>query len=90
VTAAEERAALRRIDEGILDARILLVTGRLDDECRAALVDELEALRLARIGVHCKGQREYLQRHGISAGLRKPVLYRGPAQWGRRVRAYLR
>jgi hypothetical protein len=78
VTAAQEQRALQRIERGILDCRILLQTGRLDGERRALLTDELEALKLARVGVHRKGQAEILRRHGVTAGLRRPRLTRGP------------
>ena len=65
---AEERVALRRIGRGILDLRIMLVNPRPTGERRAAVADELEALRLARIGVHRNGQHEILRRHGVTAG----------------------
>jgi chloramphenicol 3-O-phosphotransferase len=78
VTPAEERRALQRIDRGILDLRIALALGDATGERREALVDELEALRLARVGVHAPGQRDYLRRCGVTAGGRRPRLQRGP------------
>lgn len=81
-----ERELKRRLDSGILDMRILLRSQRLQGEQRRAAEEELLALRLARAGVHTKGQVGYLARHGVHR--RPPLLHHGPvARWpGHRVR----
>jgi hypothetical protein len=76
VTEAQERRALRRIDRGILDLRILLVTGRVGGERRQLLEQELQTLRLARQGIHAPGQREVLARVGVTASGAAPRIRR--------------
>jgi hypothetical protein len=61
---AGERA--RRLDSTILDLRLALANPSVRSERRTLLEAELDALRLARIGVRCRGQRSYLKRLGVA------------------------
>jgi hypothetical protein len=61
---ADERA--RRLNGTILDLRLALANPSVVGDRRALLRAELEALRLARIGLHCRGQRSYLARIGLA------------------------
>jgi len=57
--------AVRQVDSTILDLRLALLNPKLRGERRTLIEGELEALRLARIGVRVKGQRSYLRRLGL-------------------------
>ena len=60
---AAERA--RRVNGAIIDLRLALANPRVGGERRVILEDELLALRCARIGVRCRGQRSILRRLGV-------------------------
>jgi hypothetical protein len=64
MTAAER---VRRVDGAVLDLRLALSNPKVHGERRRLLQVELDLLRLARVGVRCRGQRSYLQqRLGIA------------------------
>ena len=85
MTRAEENRW--RLDRQLLDLRVLLRNPRLTDERRRSVEVELEALRLARIGVRVKDQVAYLRRAGVVPANRawRP-LRRGPEVWPDRTR----
>jgi hypothetical protein len=70
----------RKLDNGILDARLALREPQLQGEPRALLEEELFVLKLARLGVWHKHTRSYLERLGITSSRRPPVLRHGPWQ----------
>jgi len=76
-----------RVDRQVLDLRLALLDTRLRGEQRAWVEDELQALRLARVGVRAPGQVAYLRRLGIGRG--RP-LKRGPREWGDKVAPRIR
>ena len=57
---AAERA--QRLDRTINDVRLALLNENVRGERRTLLQDELDALRLVRVGVRRKGQLSYLRR----------------------------
>jgi hypothetical protein len=61
---ADERA--QRLNGTILDIRLALRNPAVYGKRRELLRDELDALRLARVGVDCRGQASYLRRLGIT------------------------
>ncbi len=68
----------RRLDRAILDLRIILSGKGVPDDRRPALWNELLAYRCARVGVHTRNERDYLQRLGITGGRRAPTMRHGP------------
>jgi hypothetical protein len=70
----EQRERQRRVNHGINDLRLLLLNPELRGERRQMIESELESLRLARAGVHVRGQTGVLARHGVYR--RQPVLRR--------------
>lgn len=61
---AAERA--QRLNGTILDVRLALANPNVVGKPRALLQDELDALRLVRVGVRRKGQMSYLRRLGLA------------------------
>jgi hypothetical protein len=59
-----ERA--QRLNGTILDLRLALTNPQVQGERRQLLRDELVALRCARLGVTCRGQRSILRRLGLA------------------------
>jgi hypothetical protein len=55
----------RRVDSAVLDVRLALANPAVRGKRRELLNAELLALRLARVGVTCRGQRSYLRRLGL-------------------------
>jgi hypothetical protein len=60
---AAERA--RRLDGAILDVRLALLNPAVRGERRVLLQDELDALRLLKVGVRRRGQVSILRRLGV-------------------------
>ena len=56
----------QRLNAAIIDLRLALRNPATPDERRAVLRDELDALRLVRVGVHRPGQTSYLRRLGLA------------------------
>jgi hypothetical protein len=81
VAVSEHDDAAGLVDRAILDLRVLRLSPALRGERREAVEAELEALRLARLGVRVKGQAAYLARCGVVSGRRRG-LRRGPREWG--------
>jgi hypothetical protein len=66
----------RNLEVGINNLRMTLLNRRLQGERRQALAQELEVLRLSRLGINVSGQYAVLARNGVHP--RPPTMRHGP------------
>jgi hypothetical protein len=89
VAAGATDDAAARVNRAVLDLRLSLLDAGLRGERRQLVEDELQALRLARVGIATPSTVGYLRKLGITRDRRPPLMTRGPETFGSAVRAYV-